>query len=85
MELKLSDNIRKYRKEMGLTQEELAEAFGVTIGAVVWWAFLAFVVNIFRDKIGPRHIMWINKITGVCVMLFGTSVIIMVTFFNDKL
>ena len=29
--------------------------------------------------------MWINKITGVCVMLFGTSVIIMVTFFNDKL
>ncbi|MCR5456224.1 MAG: LysE family translocator [Bacteroidales bacterium] len=58
---------------------------GVIIGAVLWWAFLAFVVNIFRNHIGPRHIMWINKITGVCVMLFGTSVIIMVTFFNDKL
>ena len=37
MQLKLSDNIRKYRKEMGLTQEELAEAFGVTIGAVSKW------------------------------------------------
>lgn len=58
---------------------------GVIIGAVLWWAFLAFVVNIFRNKIGPRHIMWINKITGLCVMLFGTSVIITVVFFNDKL
>lgn len=58
---------------------------GVIIGAVVWWAFLAFVVNIFRNSIGPRHIMWINKITGLCVMLFGLSVIIMVVFFNDKL
>jgi len=58
---------------------------GVIIGAVIWWAFLALVVSIFRNKIGPRHIMWINKITGVCVMLFGLSVIIMVIFFNDKL
>ena len=58
---------------------------GVIIGAVLWWAFLAFVVNIFRNKIGPRHIMWINRITGLCVMLFGTSVIITVIFFNDKL
>lgn len=58
---------------------------GVITGAVIWWAFLAFVVNIFRDRIGPRHIMWINKITGVCVLVFGASVIIMVSFFNDKL
>ena len=58
---------------------------GVIIGAVLWWAFLALVVNIFRNKIGPRHIMWMNKITGVCVMLFGASVIFMVTVFPDKL
>ncbi|MBP5368850.1 MAG: LysE family transporter [Bacteroidales bacterium] len=58
---------------------------GVIIGAVIWWAFLALVVNIFRDKIGPRHIMWINKITGICVMLFGISVITMVIFFPEKL
>ncbi|MBR2886663.1 MAG: LysE family transporter [Bacteroidales bacterium] len=58
---------------------------GVIIGAVIWWAFLALVVNIFRNKIGPRHIMWINKITGICVMLFGLSVITMVIFFPEKL
>lgn len=37
MELVLKDNIKKYRKEMGLTQEELAEALGVTTGAVSKW------------------------------------------------
>lgn len=33
----LSENIRKFRKESGLTQEQLAEALGVTVGAVYKW------------------------------------------------
>lgn len=37
MQPKLSENIKKYRKEMNLTQEGLAEALGVTIGAVSKW------------------------------------------------
>ncbi len=37
MQLNLSENIKKYRKEMGITQEELAEAFGITVGAVSKW------------------------------------------------
>lgn len=37
MQLKLPENIKRYRKEMGLTQEGLADALGVTIGAVSKW------------------------------------------------
>lgn len=37
MQLKLGDSIRTHRKEMGLTQEHLAEALGVTVGAVHKW------------------------------------------------
>ena len=33
----LSENIRAFRKERGLTQEQLAEVFGVTVGAVHKW------------------------------------------------
>lgn len=58
---------------------------GVILGAIMWWAFLVSVVNIFRKKIGPRHIMWINKITGFCVICFGISVMVMVVFFPEKL
>lgn len=37
MENNLAENIHAYRKEMGLTQEQLAERLGVTLGAVSKW------------------------------------------------
>ena len=37
MRLTLSDNIRSCRKTMGFTQEQLAEAMNVTVGAVSKW------------------------------------------------
>ena len=37
METKLAENIRLFRKERSLTQEQLAEVLGVTTGAVYKW------------------------------------------------
>ncbi len=37
MEVKLSKNIKKFRKERKLTQEQLAEAMGVSVSAVYKW------------------------------------------------
>ena len=37
MEMKLAENIRAFRKERSLTQEQLAEVLGVTTGAVHKW------------------------------------------------
>ena len=37
MQLKLSENIRSLRKEHSMTQEQLANALGVTVGAVYKW------------------------------------------------
>lgn len=37
MEIKLAESIRTFRKERNLTQEQLAEVFGVTVGAVYKW------------------------------------------------
>lgn len=37
MEIRLADNIRAFRKERRLTQEQLAEMLGVTVGAVHKW------------------------------------------------
>lgn len=37
MKIKLSENIKAFRKEKKMTQEQLAEALGVTVGAVYKW------------------------------------------------
>ncbi|MDD6175036.1 MAG: helix-turn-helix transcriptional regulator [Firmicutes bacterium] len=37
MEIRLAENIRTFRKERSLTQKQLAEALGVTVGAVYKW------------------------------------------------
>ena len=37
MELSLSENIKKFRKQNHLTQEQLAEVMGVSTGAVHKW------------------------------------------------
>ena len=46
MKIEIAENIRKYRKERGLTQEQLAEALGVTVGAVSKWELGASVPDI---------------------------------------
>ena len=37
MKLTLAENIRAFRKERRLTQEQFAEAMGVTVGSVYKW------------------------------------------------
>ncbi len=37
METSIAENIRVYRKQRGLTQEQLAETLGVSVGAVYKW------------------------------------------------
>ena len=37
MKIKIAENIRSFRKEHSMTQEQLAEALGVTVGAVYKW------------------------------------------------
>lgn len=37
MKLSLAENIRAFRKERRLTQEQVAEALGVTVGSVYKW------------------------------------------------
>ena len=37
METRIAENIRAYRKKRGLTQEQLAEVLGVSVGAVYNW------------------------------------------------
>jgi len=37
MKIRIAENIRNLRKAYSLTQEQMAEALGVTVGAVYKW------------------------------------------------
>jgi len=44
---------------------------GVFVGCLAWWYGLVSAVSIFRNRIRLRHLLWINRVTGIVVFLFG--------------
>ncbi len=53
---------------------------GVFIGALTWWTLLTGVVNLFRSKFRLKRIWWINKITGILIMVFSVLALVSVFF-----
>jgi len=44
---------------------------GVFIGSALWWLILSSGVGLFRAKFSPRGLRWVNRISGVIIMVFG--------------
>ncbi len=49
---------------------------GFFIGAAAWWSALACVINLFRRKFRPRHLIIINRVAGSLIALLGCSTIL---------
>ncbi|MDE6570346.1 MAG: threonine transporter RhtB, partial [Alistipes sp.] len=50
-------------------------------GATAWWTLLAFVINLFRRRFRPRHMLTINHVAGLLIGLLGVYTILS-TFFD---
>jgi len=44
---------------------------GVFIGSTLWWCILTGGISLLRGKFTARWLMWINRISGVIIALFG--------------
>ncbi len=44
---------------------------GVFVGSCLWWLLLSLGVGLFRRRIGPRALLWIDRLSGVCLVAFG--------------
>lgn len=44
---------------------------GFLLGAVIWWAALTFLINLFRRGFRPRHMLTINHVAGVVIGVLG--------------
>lgn len=50
-------------------------------GAVSWWTLLAFIINLFRRRFRPRHMLTINHVAGIIIGILGIYTILS-TFFD---
>jgi len=52
----------------------------VFAGALLWWLSLVGIVSIFKNRIGLRDLVVVNKITGVLIGVFAVFVVASVAF-----
>ncbi|RQW77066.1 MAG: LysE family translocator [Methanothrix sp.] len=45
--------------------------FGIFIGSSSWFLILCGSVNLFREKLSPPRMQWINRISGAIITGFG--------------
>lgn len=53
---------------------------GVLTGASLWWFALTFCVSLLRRKFRPRHLLWMNRISGSVIVLLGAAAILSIFF-----
>lgn len=44
---------------------------GVFLGSTLWWCLLTGGVSLLRKRFTRRWLLWINRVAGLVVMLFG--------------
>lgn len=49
---------------------------GVLCGAATWWFTLTLGVSFLRKKFRPRHLLWMNRISGAVIVVLGAIAIV---------
>ena len=44
---------------------------GVFLGLAMWWLLLSGGVGLFRGKFNTQGLLWVNRISGVIITVFG--------------
>lgn len=49
----------------------IAVVLGVFSGSAFWWLTLTSGINLLRKRFTPQWLLWINRISGVIITIFG--------------
>lgn len=44
---------------------------GVFAGSAAWWMTLSLGMGMFRERLTPAHMAWINRVSGIIIIAFG--------------
>jgi threonine/homoserine/homoserine lactone efflux protein len=50
---------------------------GIFSGTMLWWFALTGIVNRYRDRVTDRGMLWMNRIGGIAIALFGVITLIL--------
>jgi len=45
--------------------------FSVFVGSASWWLILSGAVSLFRTRVTPKVLLWINRFSGAIILGFG--------------
>jgi threonine/homoserine/homoserine lactone efflux protein len=64
---------------LGLAGRSVGEAalltLGVFLGSGAWWVGLTFAVSRLRSRLTPTVLLWVNRISGAVLLVFGLTAI----------
>jgi hypothetical protein len=49
---------------------------GFLLGASLWWVALTSIINIFRRRFRPRHMLTINRVAGIVISALGVIALV---------
>jgi len=49
---------------------------GVFLGSASWWCLLTGGINLLRERFTPQWLLWINRISGAIITLFGLIILL---------
>lgn len=59
-----------------LKGSSLQVVLGIFIGSMLWWVLLTLIVGMIRQSLSAKSMIWINRISGLVLTLFGMISII---------
>ena len=52
--------------------------FSVFVGSASWWLILSGAVSLFRTRVTPKVLLWINRFSGAIILGFGVVALVSV-------
>jgi threonine/homoserine/homoserine lactone efflux protein len=46
---------------------------GVFVGSTLWWVLLSSASSILKNRLTPKGLLWVNRISGIIILGFGLA------------
>ncbi len=55
----------------GRILQNMLVILGFLLGAMLWWFSITSIINLFRKRFRPRHMLTINRVAGIVISVLG--------------